>query len=99
MIVQAWRDGMANYTNFYGRASRPQFWYWVLAQFLIFVVLGLIDNFVINPALGIDTLVDQTSRPLSWLYALATVVPVSVRRLGIDHDETFLIGQPGESKG
>lgn len=84
MIVQAWRDGIANYANFHGRATRPQFWYWVLAQFLIFVILGLIDNFVINPALGIDTLVDQTSRPLSWLYALATVVPsvaIAVRRL------------------
>lgn len=84
MVVEAWRDGIANYTNFHGRASRPQFWYWVLAQFLIFLVLGLLDNFVVNPALGIDTTVDDTSRPLSFLYALATVIPsiaVAVRRL------------------
>lgn len=85
MLIQAWRDGIANYTNFHGRASRPEFWYWVLAQFLIFVVLGLTDNFVINPALGLGPAIgEDPARPLSWLYALATVVPsiaIAVRRL------------------
>jgi uncharacterized membrane protein YhaH (DUF805 family) len=85
MLVQAWRDGLANYTNFHGHASRPQFWYWVLAQFLIFLVLGLFENFVLNPALGLETAVgEEPARPLSALYALGTFIPsiaITVRRL------------------
>ena len=84
MIVSAWREGFANYFNFEGRATRPQFWYWVLAQLLIFIVLGLTDNFLVEPALGIDVMAENPARPLSFLYAAISVIPsiaIAVRRL------------------
>lgn len=93
MIVGAWRDGFANFFNFQGQATRPQFWYWVLAQFLIFIVLGLIDHFVVAPALGIDVTAENPARPLSFLYAAISLVPslaIAVRRLR-DADYTPLL--------
>lgn len=62
---------LKNYANFSGRASKSEFWYFVLANFIISFVLSLIDK-----AIGIQI--------LSGLYSLAVLVPglaVSVRRL------------------
>lgn len=59
------------YFCFEGRAARAEFWYWVLACFIINIVLGIVDGFIHRPI-------------LEGLFCLAVLLPalgVAVRRL------------------
>jgi uncharacterized membrane protein YhaH (DUF805 family) len=63
---------LKKYAVFGGRARRMEYWYFVLFNFIIAVVLGLIDQLV------------GTNGVLGSLYALAVLLPsigVSIRRL------------------
>ena len=65
---------LCKYAVFKGRASRSEFWYFVLFQVLLFVVLSIIDAAVFRGAAPV----------LVWLAALLLFVPglaVTVRRL------------------
>lgn len=69
--------GLRNYATFTGRASRREYWMFVLASLLILVVLS-----------GVDTLIAVTEPPwlgaFTLLYVLGMCVPVAsatVRRL------------------
>jgi uncharacterized membrane protein YhaH (DUF805 family) len=68
---EAVKAGFDNYVKFDGRASRPEFWWWVLFAFLVSVAARLLDA-----ALGIH-----------FLYAIAGLglflpgLGVSIRRL------------------
>ncbi len=53
-FVDAIAVGFKNYFNFRGRASRSEFWYWVLFTILLSLVLGTIET-VIWPAAPIDS--------------------------------------------
>jgi uncharacterized membrane protein YhaH (DUF805 family) len=68
---------LKKYAQFEGRARRKEYWMFVLINFLIAIVLGVVDN-----ALG---LVGSSGiGMLGGLYALAVLVPgiaVGVRRL------------------
>lgn len=58
-----------NYVNFEGRASRPEYWWFILAYFIVNVILSII------PKVG---------TALSGILALALLIPsigVAVRRL------------------
>ena len=60
-----------NYANFNGRASRQEYWMFILFNFIFTIVVGFIDGFL---SLGF----------LSLLYLLAILIPglaVLVRRL------------------
>lgn len=83
-MIEALRHGFSHYFDFSSRTSRALFWYWVLANFLVVIVLSLIDAFVVNPALGITGEAANTSRAVTWLYSLIILVPataIAVRRL------------------
>lgn len=71
-----------NYANFSGRARRSEFWYFVLVNLGISIVLSIIDYVT-----GIGF--------LSMIYGLAVLVPgiaVGVRRLhDIDKDSIMII--------
>ena len=80
-----------HYVDFNGRASRSQYWYFVLYYFLISLVLAFIDTLVINPMLGATP--EQVARGgiLQMIFGLAIFLPslsIGVRRL---HD----IGRSG----
>ena len=47
-FTSAIKSGFSNYTNFSGRASRSEYWYW----FLFAVIVNLGANFI-DPILGI----------------------------------------------
>jgi uncharacterized membrane protein YhaH (DUF805 family) len=69
----------SNYANFNGRASRSEFWWYVLFVIIASVVLALVDNLIFVRIVG--------SPILGPLFSLATIIPglaVSVRRL---HDK------------
>jgi len=79
------------YAQFSGRASRSEFWYFMLFYFLIDIVLVFIDLLVVDPMFGITP--DQAGQGglLEIIFALAMLIPsiaLAVRRL---HD----IGKSG----
>ena len=80
------------YADFNGRATRSEYWYFVLFFVLISIVLTLIDTTVINPLMLHMTPEEATQGGLlSFLFALAMLLPhigVGIRRL---HD----IGKSG----
>jgi uncharacterized membrane protein YhaH (DUF805 family) len=70
-FVDAIKSGFSNYVNFAGRASRSEYWYWVL-----FVILATIAASAVDAVLGINLIYP--------IVALALFLPglaVSVRRL------------------
>jgi uncharacterized membrane protein YhaH (DUF805 family) len=74
-FTEAISAGFRNYVNFSGRASRPEFWYWVLFAIIVSVVAKVID-LVLFPSADIS--------PINSLVGLALFLPglgVSVRRL------------------
>ena len=75
---------LSKYVTFSGRASRPEFWWWVLAVFLASIVVGLVDAIIF----GIE---EDDPQVLTGLFGLALLLPniaVGVRRM---HD----IGRTG----
>jgi len=79
------------YAKFSGRATRSEFWYFVLFYVVIVIVMKLLDTYAINPLLGSTPEEAAQGGFLQVLFALALLVPsitVSVRRL---HD----IGKSG----
>jgi uncharacterized membrane protein YhaH (DUF805 family) len=66
------------YATFSGRARRSEFWYFILANFIIGIILGIVDNIIgTNKMIGENGLV-------GGIYSILTLVPslaVSARRL------------------
>jgi len=68
---QAISAGFSNYVNFSGRASRSEYWYWILFIFIADIVAGIIDS-----VLGIQI--------VTGLFGLVTIIPniaIAIRRL------------------
>lgn len=69
---------LKKYTVFSGRARRKEYWFFVLINTLISIMLGFVDGYLgfYDPSVGIGM--------LSGVYALAVLLPslaVAVRRL------------------
>lgn len=78
------RPILEKYADFSGRASRPEFWWYVLAIIVAYLVLHIVESIV-----GLDHMFYRYG-PLTALFGLATIVPsiaVAVRRLH-DTDRT-----------
>jgi uncharacterized membrane protein YhaH (DUF805 family) len=92
-FVDASKRGFKKYATFKGRASRSEYWWWVLFTFLVYFGLGLV-TFVVGTATSPDG--GQTpgaaATPLIILlaaFALGIIVPtiaLTVRRL---HDAGY----------
>jgi uncharacterized membrane protein YhaH (DUF805 family) len=70
---------LQKYADFSGRAPRAEYWWYVLAIIIAFVVVKIIESIV-----GINGMVLGVYGPLTILLWLATIVPsiaVSIRRL------------------
>lgn len=69
--MQQYVDVLKKYAVFQGRAARREYWMFVLFQFIISIVLGIVAGLIRIPI-------------LSTLYGLATLIPslaVGARRL------------------
>lgn len=55
-------DAFRNYANFQGRATRTQYWMFILIYLVIYVVLSIIDSFIGMPL-------------LSAVFSLALLIP------------------------
>ena len=73
-----------NYVGFNGRASRSEYWFWVLFTILISIVTGIIDGFVFGLEFDDPAWISDITNLIFLLPGLS----VSVRRL---HD----VGQSG----
>lgn len=70
-------DVLKKYAVFKGRATRKEYWMFVLYNFIIGFVLGFIDGFINKGAVG-------STNIISGLYSLAILIPsiaVGVRRM------------------
>ena len=75
---------LSKYATFSGRASRGEYWWWVLALVLLNIALQIVDGAVVAPLLGFEAFDDDAGNPLGMLGALLLLLPnlaVSVRRL------------------
>ena len=83
-LVESWRTVVLdNYANFSGRARRAEYWWFVLANLTVYIVLSILADILARVA--------DIFSVLPIVYYLAVLVPsiaVGVRRL---HD----IGKPG----
>jgi uncharacterized membrane protein YhaH (DUF805 family) len=76
---EAISSGFRNYVGFSGRASRSEFWYWILFTVLVSIALSIIDFGMLSG-----------NSVLSSIWSLATFLPslaIGVRRLH-DGDRT-----------
>lgn len=89
--VQATRMVLSKYATFSGRATRSEFWWWVLSVFVVLAISRLIDGALIAPMLGFESFQEEAGQPLSVIISLLILLPnlaVGARRL---HD----IGKSG----
>lgn len=78
-FMNYYTDALKNYATFDGKATRTQFWMFVLVNIIISIVLNILAGFV------------SAVTYLSWIYSLALIIPslaIGARRL---HD----IGKSG----
>jgi uncharacterized membrane protein YhaH (DUF805 family) len=94
-FVDAVASGFRNYFNFRGRASRSEFWYWILFTLLLAVVINTIESIIWPPPqVSGDWMEDfgtlaQQQTPISNLVSLVLLIPnlsVTARRF---HDAGF----------
>lgn len=78
VMVEAYKKVWKNFANFNGRASRADYWWFVLANMIVSAVISLLA------VMGGDSFVAVIFSALSGLYSLAILIPtlaLSVRRL------------------
>jgi len=83
-MTTAVKTVLGKYAVFSGRASRSEYWWWLLAMIILFTVLGIIDGALVAPMLGFEAFQPDAGQPVSFLVSLGLLLPnlaVSVRRL------------------
>ncbi len=90
-IVEAFKRFWLKYATFSGRASRSEFWWWMLCSLMVGIVLGVIGLAVHVASAGMSLASLTTasrgftaSTVLSGVWLLATIVPrfaLAIRRL------------------
>jgi uncharacterized membrane protein YhaH (DUF805 family) len=76
-FADAVKSGFKNFVNFRGKASRSEFWYWVLFRILLSLVLGTIEGAVWPATLASGDLVTDLTAAFSAptpLTSIATLV-------------------------
>lgn len=78
---------LKNYSNFAGRARRSEYWYFVLFNYLVLILIGLVEVItqgIFRPVAAPDTPLASPFGILYFVYIIFTLVPglaVAVRRL------------------
>ena len=72
------------YADFNGKATRSEYWYFVLFYIIIAIILSMLDTFVVNPMLGMSASEAGRGGILQMVFSLGLIVPsiaIGVRRL------------------
>ena len=88
-IQDSIKQCLRKYADFSGRATRAEYWWWVLATIIASAIVGAIDSSIVSFAGGYKA--GYTFSPLGTIFGLAVLLPdlaVTARRL---HD----IGKTG----
>jgi uncharacterized membrane protein YhaH (DUF805 family) len=81
-FVDAIKSGFSNYVNFSGRASRSEYWFWILFYIIVLVVASVLDG-----VLGTGLFA-----PIASLGLFLPGLAVSVRRLhDLDKSGWFIL--------
>ncbi|MEL6809154.1 MAG: DUF805 domain-containing protein [Pseudomonadota bacterium] len=83
-MITATRTVLSKYVTFSGRASRSEFWWWVLALFIVLFICQMVDGLLILPLLGFEAFQPEGGTPLSFIVSLLVILPniaVAIRRL------------------
>ena len=88
---QAIGSGFKKYATFRGRASRSEFWYWILFYVIVGIIMNILDSLfgfqistVTNPETGNSVTSVYNAGWLSSIWALVVLLPtlaIQVRRL------------------
>ena len=70
---EAISSGFSNYVNFSGRASRSEFWYWILFGIIVSIIANIIDAVLGIPLPVVSAIVS--------LVLLLPNISISIRRL------------------
>lgn len=65
---------LSNYCNFTGRASRSEYWWWVLFTLIIAFAFGICQGLFIG-LLGSDSILAKCFDYLQWVWDLAILLP------------------------
>lgn len=52
-IIDWFKKGLRNYTNFSGRARRKEYWYFVLVQMGLVIIAMILDAIIFNSEIGL----------------------------------------------
>lgn len=83
-FTEAINSALSKFSTFSGRATRPEFWWWVLFVFIVMSVTRLVDGAIVAPLLGFHRFEGIAGQPLSAIVSLAILLPslaVGARRL------------------
>ena len=72
------------YAKFDGKATRSEYWYFVLFYFITIFILSVVDTFIVNPMLGMTYEEAKEGGLLQAIVAFSLLIPsisLSVRRL------------------
>ena len=75
---------LSKFSTFSGRATRPEYWWWVLFVIIVMSVTRLVDGAIVAPLLGFERFEGIAGQPLSAVVSLAFLIPslaVGARRL------------------
>ena len=75
---------LLNFAEFRGRATRSEYWYWVLFALCLQVLFQIVDGLVSAPLMGFPSFALDAGRPISVLGMIALLPPtlaVGCRRL------------------
>lgn len=79
MLISAIEKAYSQYGDISGRASRTEFWYFILFQFLCYAAIEITEN-----EFELNNVPDSPFRILSWIFFLVNLVPnltIILRRL------------------
>ena len=94
-FIDATKSGFKNYFNFKGKASRSEFWYWVLFTLLLSLIAGTLDSVIWQPEATSDDWMQNLSQtfatptPFANISSLLLFIPnlsIAARRF---HDAGF----------
>ncbi|SHJ00941.1 Uncharacterized membrane protein YhaH, DUF805 family [Palleronia salina] len=78
-FTEAVRTCLAKYFTFSGRASRPEYWWFMLFIFGMSLILGVLDGMIFGfnrVEYAPDAVQYEANGPLSSLFSLATLIPI-----------------------
>jgi len=94
-MLDAVKTVFGKYAVFSGRASRSEYWWWVLFVAIVSMVTQIVDGAVLAPAMGFQAFQEGAGQPLSMIFSLGVLLPglgVSVRRMhDIDRSGWWLL--------